>query len=344
MIGKRSEPRLVEVAAGIHAYLQPGHWGFSNAGLVASGGHSLLVDTLYDLALTERMLAAMRRVEPSAARIDTIVNTHANGDHCWGNQLVGAKEIIGSRAAAREMLELRPLTMRALVSGSRRAARLGTLGKRTLGLLGRLGVPHVAALADAGKFVEECFGEFDFRGIRITLPTRTFDGRLSLEIGEKRVDLIEVGPAHTKGDVIAVLARERVVFTGDLLFIGSHPIAWQGPIARSLAACDLLLALDVDTFVPGHGPLTTKQGVRQTKAYWQEVQRAAAEGYAAGVSSDEVAAQLARHDFGDWACAHRLAINVDTAYRDLARERPEPDPVEMFARMARLAELDRERQ
>jgi glyoxylase-like metal-dependent hydrolase (beta-lactamase superfamily II) len=337
MFAERGAARLVEVAAGVHAYLQQGSWGFSNAGLVASGTSSLLVDTLYDLTLTEQMLAAMRRVEPAAARIRTVVNTHANGDHCWGNQLVGAAEIVSSRAAAEEMLELRPFVMRALMEGSRRAARLPAIGKKALGLLGRLGVPHVGSLADAGDFVEECFGAFDFRGIRLTPPRRTFEGRLSLDIGDKRVELIQVGPAHTKGDVIAFLPAERVVFTGDILFVGSHPVAWEGPIGRWLLACDLLLDLDADTFVPGHGPLTTKDGVRQTKAYWQEVQQAAARGYASGFSADEVARHLAAEQgFAEWTEAHRLVVNVDTAYRELAGDRGRRDPVEMFARMARL--------
>jgi glyoxylase-like metal-dependent hydrolase (beta-lactamase superfamily II) len=104
--GPRSSGKLVEIADGVHAYLQRGSWGFSNAGLVSSGDASLLVDTLYDLGLTERMLREMRRAVPGAERIRTVVNTHANGDHCWGNQLVTGAEIVSSRAAAEEMLEL----------------------------------------------------------------------------------------------------------------------------------------------------------------------------------------------------------------------------------------------
>ena len=58
-------------------------------GLVVDGERTLLIDTLFDLRLTEEMLREMRRAVPAAARIDTLVNTHANGDHCYGNQLVG---------------------------------------------------------------------------------------------------------------------------------------------------------------------------------------------------------------------------------------------------------------
>ena len=81
---------LHDLGNGCYAYLQPdGSWGWSNAGLVVDSGESLLVDTLFDLKLTAEMLEAMRRAEPkAAARIGTLVNTHSNGDHTFGNQLV----------------------------------------------------------------------------------------------------------------------------------------------------------------------------------------------------------------------------------------------------------------
>ena len=77
-----------EVANGVWAYLQPdGGWGWSNAGLITDGNQSLLVDTLFDLKLTAEMLAAMRSTTAAAKNIGTLVNTHANGDHWFGNSL-----------------------------------------------------------------------------------------------------------------------------------------------------------------------------------------------------------------------------------------------------------------
>ncbi len=72
---------LHELGNGSFAWLQPeGGWGWSNAGLVCDSGESLLVDTLFDLKLTQEMLAAMRRAAPAAARVGTLVNTHARFD------------------------------------------------------------------------------------------------------------------------------------------------------------------------------------------------------------------------------------------------------------------------
>src|SRR6266851_8741316 len=91
---------LHDIGNGCYAYLQPtGSWGWSNAGLIVDSGQSMLVDTLFDLKLTREMLEAMRRAEPKAtAQIGTLVNTHSNGDHCFGNELVTGAEIIASKA------------------------------------------------------------------------------------------------------------------------------------------------------------------------------------------------------------------------------------------------------
>src|SRR5688572_14339284 len=107
---------LHDLGTGCFAWLQPdGSWGWSNAGLVVDGESSLLVDTLFDLRLTAEMLAAMRAATPAAQAIDVVVNTHANGDHCWGNQLVRDAQIVGSRRCAEEMTELPPALLAALV-------------------------------------------------------------------------------------------------------------------------------------------------------------------------------------------------------------------------------------
>ena len=61
------------------------------------------------------------------------------------------------------------------------------------------------------------------------------------------------------------------MFTGDLLFNEGHPIVWDGPISNWMAACDHIVALDVETVVPGHGAVTDKQAVRNLKAYFEFV-------------------------------------------------------------------------
>src|SRR3712207_7524042 len=56
-----------------------------------------------------------------------------------------------------------------------------------------------------------------------------------------RSDLIEVGPAHTRGDTLVHLPRERVLFAGDILFVGGHPVIWHGSVDGWIAACERIL-------------------------------------------------------------------------------------------------------
>ena len=94
---------LHDLGDGCHAWLQPdGGWGWSNSGLVTGGGASLLVDTLFDLVTTRQMLDGIRPLTDRAP-LTTVVNTHSDGDHCFGNELVASPgvEIIASDAAAR---------------------------------------------------------------------------------------------------------------------------------------------------------------------------------------------------------------------------------------------------
>src|SRR5437762_2413212 len=99
-----ADPRLERVADGAHAWIQPaGDWGEANAGLVVGDGASLLVDTLWDEALAQQMLDAMAPLI-AGAPIRTVVNTHSDGDHWWGNGRVPADaDIVTSEASLQIM-------------------------------------------------------------------------------------------------------------------------------------------------------------------------------------------------------------------------------------------------
>ena len=298
---------------GVYAWLAPqGTWGWSNAGLIVDGEASLLVDTLYDLDLTGQMLRVMRDAEPCARNIDTLVNTHANGDHCHGNELVSGAQIIASAASAEEMTELPPEAMAALVEAA-------------------------ADMGPVGEYFLHCFGQFNFKGIRLTPPTRTFNGALELQVGDKPVLLTEVGPAHTRGDVLVHSPADRVVFTGDILFIEGTPVMWEGPVANWIRACELIEDMDVDLIVPGHGPVTDKHGVHQVKHYLQFVRDEARARYDNGMDAFEAARDIELAEYSAWSDPERIAVNVDTLYREFSQQDQATDVFELFGRMAELA-------
>lgn len=306
-------PGLHPLAHGAYAWLAPtGSWGWSNAGLIVDGEESLLVDTLFDLDLTREMLRKMRDAEPLAKDIRTLVNTHANGDHCHGNELVTGAEIIASTASALEMTELPPEAMAELMA---RADEFGPIG----------------------KYFQHCFGQFRFDDIRFTPPTRTFDEELELQVGDKPVHLLEVGPAHTRGDVLVHSPVDKVVFTGDILFIESTPVMWHGPIENWIRACSVIEDMEADLIVPGHGPITDKHGVVQVRHYLQFVREQARSRYDAGLDAFEAARDIELSEYSAWSDPERIAVNVDSLYREFSGEQARTDMLELMGRMAQLA-------
>jgi cyclase len=304
---------LQEVGASLYAYLQPdGGWGWSNAGLIVDGESTMLVDTLFDLGLTEEMLRAMRDAVPAAGRIEMLVNTHANGDHCYGNQLVAGARIIATEQTAAEMTELPPAAMAALVE---QAPQMGELG----------------------AFFLDCFGSFDFTGIELALPGETFSGELTIRVGGRELELIEVGPAHTRGDTLVHDPAEHVLFSGDILFNEHHPIVWAGPVSNWIAACEGILALELAVIVPGHGPLADPGAVRELKAYFEYLYKQTRARYAEGMTALEAARSISLDRWAAWGGPERLVVNVANIYSELAGDPEPPNPLVCFEQMAELA-------
>jgi len=297
---------LHDIGNGCYAYLQPdGSWGYSNSGLIVEGSETLLVDTLMDLKLTREMLDRMRAAAPTAARIGTLVNTHSNPDHTNGNQLVAGAQIISSAACLDEMKE-------------------------------QSAAPRYPMTGEAGAFFQEVLGSrFDLSDIRAVFPSRTFDRELTLHVGCKEVRLLHLGPAHTRGDVVVYVPADRTIFTGDILFVGGHPVIWAGPVGNWIRACDTILEWDVETVVPGHGPITDKSGVRSLKRYLEYVRDESRKRFDAGMDYEEAARDIALDAFADWTDPERIVVNVYTCYREFRGEAGRLPVPTLFGSMAR---------
>ncbi|BBZ48121.1 fumarylacetoacetate hydrolase family protein [Mycobacterium parmense] len=289
--------------------LPDGGYGWSNAGLVAGDGASLLVDTLFDLALTREMLAAMRPVTSSAPITDALI-THSNGDHTHGNQLLDpAVRIIAARGTADEIAHGMAPAMLAMAQ----TANLGPV---------------------ATSYTRDRFGHFDFSGITIRNADQTFDRELTMDVGGRRVELLNLGPAHTAADSVVHVPDAGVLFGGDLLFIGCTPIVWAGPIANWVAACDTMIALDAPTVVPGHGPVTDPDGIRAVRGYLTHVCEQAEAAYGRGLSWAQAAETIDLGEYAEWLDAERVVVNVYARYRELDPDTPELDIMALLVMQA----------
>jgi cyclase len=307
---------LRQIAKDVYACLQEDRGlGTSNSGLINRGG-GLVVDTFWDLPHTRELIDTYARV--CAAPVRRVVNTHRNGDHCWGNQLFAGAEIIGHRLCAAEFRKESPQVMQAL----RDAAGSSD--------------PAFAALGRA-------LASWDFSGIELTPPTTLIDERLDLELDGIPLQLLYAGPAHTSGDVIVHLPEQRVLFTGDVLFRLCTPIGWEGTTDRWIAALDRIVDLQPQIVVPGHGPICGVEGPREMKAYLEYVRAEAKRCFDAGHSALEAAKRIDLGPYAGWTEPERLIFNVERAYRELRGE-PFDAPIDISALFGAMFALRQHRE
>jgi len=306
---------LNQIADGVYTCLQPDTgFGASNSGFVSRGG-GLVVDTLYDLPRTQRMIDLYATVSADPAR--RLVNTHHNGDHCWGNQLFAAQgtEIIGHRLCAEWF-------------GRDATPEL---------FVGLLAADHVPPAFEA---LAEAMRAYDFTGIDLTPPTTLIEDDTELDLDDLAVRLLYVGPAHTPGDVVVHLPELGIVFTGDILFHRCTPIGWEGTFDNWIGALRRIEELDPAVVVPGHGPMATVDGLRDQREYLTYVRDEARAGFEAGMTPLDAARRIDLGPYGHWTEPERLAFQVDRAYRELSGT-PWDAPVDtgrVFAEMAALRE------
>jgi cyclase len=303
--------QLREIGKDVYACLQPDRgFGTSNSGLVNRGG-GLVIDTFWDLPHTRQLIESYARVWQEPAR--RVVNTHHNGDHCWGNQLFPQAEIIGHRFCAEAFARENPAMMQAV--------------RDTAGS----GDPVLDEFAAGVQ-------EWDFSGIELKPPTTLVEDRMELNLDGVLAQLIYVGPAHTAGDLIVHVPAQRVVFAGDVLFRLCTPLGWDGTYERWIEALDGIIALEPQVVVPGHGPLCGVEGPREMRAYLEYVRAESRRFFDEGLSAIEAAKRIDLGPYCGWTQPERVISNIERAYREFRGE-PFDAPVDLTTMMRAMYEL-----
>jgi len=271
-----------EVAPKVFAYVQAtGETGISNAGLVVGADGAVAVDALMVPSMTRRLVAAIKKT--TRKKVRSLINTHHHLDHTGGNRFFRGATIV---ATAKCRAELAP------------------------------GFPPVPLLQ---RFMPRFAREFPL--LELVLPTVTFEDRLVLHDGERELHLWHPGtPAHTSGDALVYLPRERLIFAGDLAFHYVTPLAFQGHVGQWIAAADRVLAFEADVIVPGHGPIGTRKELTLMRDYLALVRREAKARFEAGMPAEAAARDIKLGVYASWHEAERLLPNVMRCYQEFRGE------------------------
>ncbi len=206
---------------GLSALGSPANQNFiSNAGFIVTSAGVVVVDALGSPALAERLLAEIRQVTPLP--VTHVVLTHYHADHVYGLQVfeqLGARII--AHQAGREYLHAD--TARLRLEASRK---------------------------DLAPWIDG--------RTRLVPATEWIDARREITVGDTRLVLQPVGPAHTPEDLTVYLPDRKVLYAGDLVFRSRVPFVGQADSRNWIVSLDKLLAFDANVIVPGHGPVSTE--------------------------------------------------------------------------------------
>jgi glyoxylase-like metal-dependent hydrolase (beta-lactamase superfamily II) len=275
---------LIEVADGAFAYVQEGGGlCVANAGLIVGPDACIVIDALFAPSMTRAFRDEIRRVTEKPVRL--LINTHHHIDHTLGNALFPEAAIL-SHANARSEQE-----------------RVG------LGVLDLLR-PRIPQLVAEAEDVQQRFPDF------------TFTGELTFDFARRTIRLLHLGPAHTIGDALVLLPADRLLFAGDVAFHYVTPLGIEGHIGGWINACDRVDGMEIDTIVPGHGPIGAKQDLREMRGYLSTVSEQARRAFDRGDPAREAAAAIDLGPYASWHEPERVAFNVARLYQEFGNTSP----------------------
>ncbi|MEW6658250.1 MAG: MBL fold metallo-hydrolase [Thermodesulfobacteriota bacterium] len=225
---------LVKISDSVYSYTDvqgasPQNSFGANAGMVIGPDFLVAVDSLMSAREARRFLKDIKKVSKKPVKF--LVNTHYHLDHTLGNSEFAKR---GAVIIAQE-------------NDKKNMQKAGA---------GMLQYAKQSGLSDK-----------DLQGTELAYPTLTFKDRVTLDLGNNRIELLYLGPAHTTGSILVYLPKEKVLFTGDLLFTDFHPFLGEADIEGWIKVLDYIMTMEVDKIIPGHGPVSSKKDVADLKSY-----------------------------------------------------------------------------
>ncbi len=279
---------FTEVVPGVYHAVGTGTLGVGcNASVIVNADDVMVVDTNLSPGAAWALRDELKAITPKPVRY--VVNTHWHWDHAHGNQIYGpdvtviAHEYTRAKLAAGDSTRGRSWDM-FITTGL--PARIADLKAK---------IASAPAADRAGLESQLAIAETQLAGtqaIKVAPPTLTFTDYLTLNRGGREIRLLYLGRAHTGGDVVVYLPKERAVITGDLLVEGTSYIG-DGFTADWPATLERLRALDFDVTLPGHGaPFRGKAKIDHFEAYLRDFRAQAEALYKAKVPAQDAAAKI----------------------------------------------------
>ena len=277
---------LQEIAPNVFAHIHSGvGWDICNSGFIVGDDGVLVIDAMMVASQVRPYLEAIRTVTDKPIRY--LVNTHHHVDHSFGNQFYLPTEVVSHRGCRESMIT-------------------------------------------AGADVESLSQRYpqyrdDWVQSRLTPASITYEDKMIVHLGDRVIELLHPGPAHTYGDTLVYLPREKVLFTGDVAFQYLTPLARDGHVSNWIKVTNgILKDVNATTLVMGHGPVSGKEAVSWTLKYLRLVKRVSKSHFDQGASVEDASRAVRLGEYADWVDPERVMVNVQRLYQEFRGELPTP--------------------
>lgn len=235
----------------------PGGSHICNSGIIDLGDETLIFDTGLTMESANDLRNTALELTGRIPRI--VVNSHLHNDHFWGNYIFHEAKVINSRENVRitepkwkqDGERLYYLAKGSIEEARRQLDSESEYEREYAKIL----TGYLSGIIDTGF------------SLKYKTPDVTFDGSMNLEGSERSIEIIEYRNGHSESDCVLHLPEEKIVFAGDLCYIGYHPCLDMGDPMNTLNILDQLKVLEAETIVPGHGFVGNSGAFNDMKEY-----------------------------------------------------------------------------
>ena len=274
-------PAVRKVSDGIYVYAQKA--ADSNCGIIISKEGVLLVDSGHWPADSNAVASIVKKL--TAQPVNFVVNTEPHDDHTTGHFVFSPPAVV--------------------------VAAIGT-GKamREAGYEAR----NLKQMATDPKMAEE------FKGYHMVTPQVEYQGRMTLNVGERTVELIQLKNVHSEADTAIWLPKERVLFATAAVGVKRFPnIRSFLKIEDILSSIKQMRALNPEVVVAGHGAPGTTAIFDEMERYYGLLLDRVGKLVHEGRTLAQIKAEIRMPEFDDWEAKERFPNNVDAAYRAVTK-------------------------
>ena len=308
---------LRQLADGVYAAIAaPGGQAFSNGGIVDLGDQTLVFDAFEAPAAAADLRSAAEQL--TGRPVSYLIISHCHADHWGGNQSFAREtSIITTHAIREEMpdaigwlveLEENPSELEEAIQESRERLETET---------------DIEQRASLEASIRRMTGWQTFLPtLAVRYPDQTFSGRLVFHGTRRTAELVEVAPGHTDSDAYLLLPADRILFMGDLGFLQSQPFMVYCNPQAWVSELEWMEQLDVETYVPGHGPMGTKADLALQREFITALEEMVAQAVSDGLTAEETLEKTLPAPFDDWiqASSARWEANVWSSHERLSGE------------------------